>query len=211
VEMVESIDREMGERLVRALLPVFLHRVRNSTQLLSGIRSLLEVSPGDVPPSCADDLGQASSEAFENGWLLGVLASALGADVYGERERSDGLEPLLRWLREALLREQRVLTWRDGEVPALRATAGAPHSAAWSAALASLVFESCVASAGTFRLGFTAGAESHAITLDRAHAEAARRAFTSSALPSAGARLEFEDGGWRLDVPATWLEFVPWD
>ena len=70
--------------MAAALLPVLLHRIRNTTQLLSNLNALLALEPDGgpaLPEGRADDLAAAAGEADELGWLLGVLAGGLGADL----------------------------------------------------------------------------------------------------------------------------------
>lgn len=109
----------VDEQVAAALLPVLLHRINNTTQMLVAVRALLD--GGDMPPRCSEDLASASRAAHEEGWLLGVIAGGLGADLLLARHESDCLAPLMRLTREALLRAARGLEYDAARVPRLRA------------------------------------------------------------------------------------------
>src|SRR5688572_8493459 len=136
--------RAAGERLAAGLLPVLLHRIQNNTQLLVAVRSVLDVAPESLTERSGADLSEAGEDAHEQGWLLGVLAGALGADLLLAREEPRGLEPMLRLLREGLRREGRDLAWRAGEVPSL-AVRGELRSGKLCATFAALAWEAACA------------------------------------------------------------------
>ncbi len=87
--------------LAEALLPMLLHSVNNTTQLLiaiSGVPGVLESCVAD----CGDDLSRAARDAHDHGWILGVLGCELGADLLMARREARGLEPLVGLVRHAL-------------------------------------------------------------------------------------------------------------
>jgi hypothetical protein len=119
------------EQVAAALLPVLLHRINNTTQLLVSVRSLLGLG-GELPPSSSNALANAGGAAHQEGWLLGVLAGGLGADVLLARHESDGLAPVLWLVRDALRRVERDLQWSEHDVPRLVAPRDANAPPAWS-------------------------------------------------------------------------------
>ncbi|MCC6406398.1 MAG: hypothetical protein IT453_04465 [Planctomycetes bacterium] len=92
----------------RALLPVLLHRVNNSTQVLVGVDELLRIGRAS---EFSPDLARISSDVHEVGWLFGVLAAGLGADTLVERVERDGLASVARWATLAVRRTERELEW----------------------------------------------------------------------------------------------------
>ena len=88
--------------LAEALFPVLIHRLNNATQVLSALNAALGAGLDDaLLGGSSENLAAASRDVHELGWLLGVLASAGGADLLLERRtlergalRGDGL----RWM-----------------------------------------------------------------------------------------------------------------
>lgn len=118
--MNEATAKGVGaEGLAAAAMPVLLHRVQNTTQLVTGLNTLLNMEPDEPPgPEGAGAFRKASGDAHELGWLFGVLAVGVGTDLCFDRREAGGIEPVLRLVRDALRREGRDLVWR-GAVPAL--------------------------------------------------------------------------------------------
>lgn len=119
----------VDEQVAAALLPTLLHRINNTTQTLVAVRALLD--GGDMPPRCSEDLAAASRAAHEEGWLLGVIAGGLGADLLLARHESDCLAPLMKLAREAVRRAGKELEYDEASVPRLRAPRGPDAPAAW--------------------------------------------------------------------------------
>ena len=66
----------------RVLLPVLLHEVNNATQLLVGLRAILELPGGEAMfNSRADDLARTSAMMDDLGFALAVVATAGGANM----------------------------------------------------------------------------------------------------------------------------------
>lgn len=199
--------RAAGERLAAGLLPVLLHRIQNNTQLLVALRSVIEVAPEGLTERGGEDLSAAGEDAHEQGWLLGVLAGALGADLLLSREEPRGLEPMLRLVRDGLRREGREIAWRAGEVPSL-AVKGELRSARLCAAFAALAWDAARAIEGAplelvFEaredLGLVRGSGGAGPELERCFAELA------PALPACALRRE--GTAWRLELPPGALRF----
>ena len=201
------MGRTAGERLAAGLLPVLLHRIHNNTQLLVALRSVIDVAPEGLTARSGADLSAAGEDAHEQGWLLGVLAGALGADLLLAREEPRGLEPMLRLVRDGLRREKRDLAWRAGEVPLL-AVRGELRSARLCAAIAALAWDAASAIAGApLELAFEAGGE---VAIARGGAGGGPeldRSFRELAPTLPGCALRRDGAAWRLEMPAGTLRF----
>jgi hypothetical protein len=114
-----STDRPVRDPLAEALFPVLVHRLNNATQVLSSLNAVLAADLDDsLLEGSSTDLAEASQDVHELGWLLGVLASAGGANLLLERREESGLTILTRALRDGLRRQGRDLEQREG-LPAL--------------------------------------------------------------------------------------------
>lgn len=199
--------RAIGERLAAGLLPALLHRVQNTTQLLVGLRALVEIAPDDVPERCCDGLCDASRETHTSGWLMGLLAGALGADMLRSREERGGLEPVLTWLRDSLRRREIVLEFRSDELPQLGV--GAKESAEFCLTLMALVWESSVElpHGSRVEIAFTSAGALHEVHVSGSAAAAAARALREWRSRDDGSRVETRERGWTWRVPNHALEF----
>jgi len=102
-------DPRTHASLPAALLPVLLHRIHNTTQLLAGVNSLFAMGEVEACASRSGDLAHAAREAEELGWLLGVLACGMGADLLLARRDTFAVAPIVRLVRDGLRREGRDL------------------------------------------------------------------------------------------------------
>jgi hypothetical protein len=100
------------------MLPVLLHRMGNTAQLLNGLDALLAVDPSALEAR-ADDLALAREHVDEIGWLLALLASASGAHLLLERRERAGLAPLVDAVRACLRRAERDLDAGRRPLPGL--------------------------------------------------------------------------------------------
>ena len=199
----------VGERLAAALLPALLHRVQNTTQLIVGVRALAALEPLSLPQRSSGDLAAAARAAHEQGWLLGVLSRALGADLLLAREERDGLRPVLELVRDGLRREGRDLTFAVGEMPRLGTAIDGPDTAARCAALAALAWAAgtaCERGTGPALL-FARGAAGHELRADLGAGEALRSTFEELGLGRQACVLRAESAAWALHVPAAWFSF----
>ncbi len=86
-----AADRQV-DPFVAGLLPVLLHEFNNQTQLLTGMRAVLELGGADALFfDRAEDLARAGDRARELGYALAVLGSALGANALQSRREALGL------------------------------------------------------------------------------------------------------------------------
>jgi hypothetical protein len=197
-------SERLGEPLAAALLPVLLHRIRNTTQLVSGLNALLSLEP-DEPPSLpagrADDLAAAAGEADELGWLLGVLAGGLGADLLMQRCEPRGLATALDLVREALRREggdlelPEVLPDMTPEVPTHGELCWVASELVWASAGQAEGARLTLEETGGL---WTLGMNSPAPEPWGERVAAVRRRLQ-------GAELNGGGGEWQLVLPGTWL------
>jgi hypothetical protein len=207
---VGTSTRTVGERLAAALLPVLLHRVQNTTQLLIGVRTLLELAPGELPPARADDLVAAGDAAQEQGWLLGVLGASLGADLLLGRHEPRGLEAMLRLVRDAARRNGRDLAWTP--TPRLRARGGGgPTEAQLCTAIAALAWTALeeLERGGSLALEFEVGSASARLRGSAGAGEALDAALAELAGTLASSALERDGPRWSVALPPDRIENAP--
>ena len=122
--------------LVRDLMPVLIHKLGNTTQLLTGLNAMLGIDGGEeIFVERTDDLGRASSDVHRLGYALAVLGSAGGSNLLLARRDPRGLEILLELVHASLRRNGRSLSCPA--IPDLAPSALAGWQLPW--ALASLV------------------------------------------------------------------------
>lgn len=134
-------NRTLRDPLAEALFPVLIHRLNNATQILSTLSAVLGADLDEaLLEGSSEDLAAASRDVHQLGWLLGVLASAGGADLLLERRERSGLSIVLRVVREALRRSGRDLAEREAAstLPELAADVGDGWQVPW--AIGSMLF-----------------------------------------------------------------------
>ncbi len=119
----------------RVLLPVLLHEVNNATQLLVGLKAILEL-PGGEPMfnSRADDLGRTSSMMDDLGFALAVVATAGGANMLLARRDERSMRILWDLASKALTRHGGPQVQCLGEPPLTAPAALDGWQLAWAAA-----------------------------------------------------------------------------
>lgn len=195
---------QADEELAAALLPVLLHRINNTTQLLFGVRAMVEGS-GPMPERCAGDLAAAAEEAHQLGWLLGLLAGGLGSDLLLARHESNGLEPMLRLVRDGLRRRERMLEFRAGSIPLLTAKANSAM-VCWTVAMVVWAAAQGCAKERVLALEFERNGGRWFVRGD-AGARKEWLAFAEAAcarLP--GAECSRDGEAWNCVLPGPWLE-----
>jgi hypothetical protein len=116
----DSAALRSSDPLAVALLPVLLHKLAGTTQLLSGLNALLGIEGGEeFALTRSDDLGAASKTAHDLGWLMAVLASAGGTNLLLERREPRGITIVLDVLSDALSRTGRAMRGTGLAPPAL--------------------------------------------------------------------------------------------
>jgi len=192
------------QALAGALLPVLLHRIRNTTQLVTGVNAVLALddpaAAGPLSAARGEDLAQASREAEELGWLLAVLSGGLGADLAGGRLEPGGLASTLQLVREALRRGGRELAL-GGPWPRL---ASAARGAALCLTAAELVWRAGSA-AEAAEVGCERDGEGWQLWMRCEAAQQLEHPLRESARRLPEARLAVDAAGWVLRLPAGWL------
>ncbi len=132
----------------QVLLPVLLHEVNNTTQLLVGLRALLELPGGEALfAQRAGDLARASDAMYDLGFALAVVATAGGANMLLARRHPRALEILWELTARALSRSGAAPLERSGTPLDLRPDALDGWQAPWS--VAALLIEADTANDGS--------------------------------------------------------------
>jgi hypothetical protein len=203
--MVPRVALPADEELAAALLPVLLHRINNTTQLLLGVRSMVESGGGPVPARCSGDLGVAAREAHELGWLLGLLSGGLGADLLLARHESAGLAPLMRLVREGLRRAGRTVEFRSDPLPLLGAS-GHGALVCWTIALSVWNAAQRAAPARTLGVEFERHASRWSVRGDSGADDGWLALASQACARLAGAECSRDGQAWNLVLPGSWLE-----
>ncbi|MDP6838304.1 MAG: hypothetical protein QF724_05145 [Planctomycetota bacterium] len=202
--------------LAAGLMPALLHRLANTTQILTGLNSLAALGLGpEMWVERADDVDAASEQAHELGYLLAVVGSGAGADLLGERRAPQGLRWTVGLLREGLRRRSLDLGPDPAPWPELCPAAPAGWRLPWAVAeliwLASVDSVASVDGAAGNELiwSLETGADGHLLCVTPLAPAAAsvpddswRRSLVER-LP--GATLECLAHSWRLHIPFDWL------
>jgi len=105
-----QLDSSVGDPLADHLLPVLVHRMNNTTQLLSNLQALGRVSETtDWLAERNEDLAGACGDMDRVGYLMAVVASASGADLLLKRRESEGLQFVMEAVADVAFREGREL------------------------------------------------------------------------------------------------------
>lgn len=195
--------------LAAGLLPALLHRLANTTQILSGLNSLAALGLGpELWSERAADVEAASEQAHELGYLLAVVGSGAGADLLGERRAPQGLRWTVGLVREGLRR--RGLDLGPDPEPWPRLCAAAPEGWRLPWAVAELLWMASADGPADAELGWSLRQAGEGYSLDvkplgetvQPPGEDWRRGL-SERLP--GTQLEFHGDSWRLHIPPNWL------
>jgi hypothetical protein len=119
----------------RVLLPVLLHEVNNATQLLVGLRAILELPGGEAMfNSRADDLARTSAMMDDLGFALAVVATAGGANMLLARRDERSIQIMWELTCQALTRHGGPKIKTMGEPPLTAPAALDGWQLAWSVA-----------------------------------------------------------------------------
>jgi hypothetical protein len=196
--------RAGGDRLAAALMPVVLHGLNNTTQLLASLNALLAIDRSQVLfEGRAGDIAYAARVVDELGWVLAVLASASGADVLLERRRSAGLKPLLETVRDALRRDGSDLELPE-ILPELEPDVGRGWELPW--AVASWLWTARRTSQAEFTWSIDSRGEHCRVACSGGEPAAMHEVSEAIAARLPESRFELDDGAQRCFlVPARWL------
>ena len=124
-----------SDPLVAHLLPVVVHEVNNATQLLVGLKAMLEIPGGEALFAArANDLAATSVRMSDLGFAMAVLATAAGADMLMARRDARSVEILWGLAMKAVQRESGAEVQVDGSPPLTRPDALDGWQVAWAAA-----------------------------------------------------------------------------
>lgn len=194
--------------LASALLPVLLHKLNNTTQLISGFATLLAMRGGEeLLVDRSDDLAGASLSVDELGWLLAVLASACGADLLLTRREARGLEILVAMLRDALRRKHSVVLAPCGPLPDLHPAPLDGWQIPW--AVGTLLWSSgCELEPGA-QLAWSAAFAKDSFVIEAPAGTGSAEAAQRVAVRLPGAEVACDADRWRLRLPGAWLQRPP--
>lgn len=188
--------------LVRALLPVLIHKLGNTTQLLTGLNAMLHVEGGEeLFESRVGDLGHASGQVHELGFALAVLGSAAGAELLLARRDPRGVAVLVELAGAALRRTGRRLA--AVAVPRLAPDALDGWQVPWGVASAVLAAGETIDEGETLAWSCPAAAGAWRVELPSSVALDLRLEQVLPRLP--GAQAEREDERTALVLPHAWL------
>lgn len=200
-------DARRVDPWVAGLLPVLLHEFNNQTQLLTGMRAVLDLGGADeLFFQRAGDLARAGDRARELGYALAVLGSALGANALLARREARGLRWMLDLVAIAARRREVHLEFDREPTPAL-----APHALdGWQAPWATAVF--LWLGVGDADDGRRAAVARWLVADDASHGLevhpfrfAPERVSRLTAI-APGIEVERTHGGAVLVLPATWIQ-----
>lgn len=203
---VSSNAREAAELgLAEALVPVLLHRLANATQLLGGVRALMDLE-GELPEDASADLASLSRELDRTGFALAVVACAEGADLLLERRERRALAIAHELASAALAREHRALA--PGELPEVVPSAADGWQLPWAATAAWVLAGRGLAKGETLTWSLEHAEDAGEAGL-RVHARLAQEEVSRlrAALSACGAEIALapDEAGASVRFPARWL------
>ncbi len=187
------------------LLPVLVHRMNNTTQLLSNLHALIGVDrTRDWLGERSEDLGQSAADTDEMGYLLAVLSSAAGADMLLSRRVARGLEILMSAVGEVARRSGRDLVCEQ-PIPHLAPEVHDGWQLPW--AFAALICQAVLDLPEGEKLHWQLLGEADAWVLICPRTPSCGydglRQQVGVLLPET--TLDIRDGGWSWRFPASWL------
>ena len=193
--------------LASGLLPALLHRLANTTQLLSGLNSLALLGMGeDLWRERASDVEAACEQAEELGYLLAVVGSGGGADLLGTRRSPQGLRWTVGLLREGLRRRGLDLGPDPEPWPLLASAAPEGWRLPWAVAELLWMASEGMAPDAVLSWSLEADGEAHRLLIRPDGASAPSKAWRAMLEERlAAASLEILDDTWRLIIPGDWL------
>jgi len=204
------LKRSKGQRLdplVGGLLPVLLHEFNNQTQLLTGLRAVLELGGGDsLFYERADDLARAGDRTRDLGYILAVLGSALGANALQSRREPRGLALMLDLVALAARRRAVTFEVKIAPTPSLAPAALDGWQAPWAvAAFSWLAVDDAAAGGQPCRGGWLAGDDDAVGLALQPFGQLAARAESLRKI-APGIEIEAHGEGAVLVLPAAWLD-----
>lgn len=209
--MQEQLERATRDPLSEALLPVLVHRMNNTTQLLSNLGAVLKHAAGrDWLHERSSDLADAYRELDDTGYLMAVLASASGADLLLDRREARGVALMVASVGEVVRREGG--TFREACQPLPEQAPGVKDGwqLAWAVgALLLLSARACGSQGSSFEWQLLEDSEAWVLVGSCVPSDG----FASLAPTLAGrlpeAALDVRREGWSWRLPAAWLRTPP--
>lgn len=143
-ESMERGDKTPPWDVAAKLLPALLHDVNNATQLLVGLKAMLEIPGGEsMFAKRVDDLARTSARMDDLGFALAVLSTAGGANMLMSRREARSIEILWDLALKSLQRDGGDPIAVTGAPPLTVPGALGGWEPAWTAAALLLVCAEC--------------------------------------------------------------------
>jgi hypothetical protein len=202
----DQLDQRVTDPLARLLLPVLVHRMNNTTQLLSNLQTLTRVAAEtDWLSARAGDLEAATVDVDELGYLLAVVASASGADLLLERRVAEGLRIMIEAVTDVARRLGKELTRPCGPIPHQSANVRGGWELPW--AVGALLLTAAVERSAEEHVDWQLLQENDSWVLVSsgtvADGFAGLRELLGERLPES--HLDVRREGWSWRIPAGWL------
>jgi len=203
----EQLDRAVTDPLAAALLPVLVHRMNNTTQLLSNLRAVLQHAGGrDWLGERSGDLASAYTELDGAGYLLAVLSSACGADLLLARREPRGVALMVAAVGEVVRREGGRFVEPCRPLPDQAPGVHAGWQLAWGfGALLLGSARSCGLQGTAFEWQLLEESEAWVLVGSCVPADEFASLVPRLAERLPEAELDVRKGGWSWRLPAAWL------
>ncbi|MFT7668336.1 MAG: hypothetical protein ACI8X5_001027 [Planctomycetota bacterium] len=201
-----QLDTSVTDPLAAALLPVLVHRMNNTTQLVSNLHAIVQLG-GDRNwlAERAGDLADSAADIGELGYLLAVLSSASGADMLLARRLPRGVAILLEALADVGRRSDRNLNLPASGLPDQASTIHSGWEFPW--AFAALLEQVFMEQPAGNEFDWQLLREEEAWLLICPHVPEDNfdrlKPRLSALLPET--KLDLRPGGWSWRIPADWL------
>ncbi len=192
----------------RALLPVLLHDIGNTTQRLVGVRALLELDENALLGDAGADLAWASERAQEQGWLMGFVAALLGVEISPARRWPDALGASLTLVAAGLARDGYACKLQRSEIPRWSGAERAPSDFELCVALGAIVFGAGATQHDVpLEVQFEARGSQVAVVGSRGAAAAGAAFAEVAGVLGSGVAFEPVGDAWSVLLPASWVSW----
>jgi len=202
----EELEDRVADPFAAAMLPVLMHRMNNTTQLLSTLNSLSRSEGGTRwLERRAGDLAQASDLVDDLGYVLAVLASACGADLLLTRRVPRGVEIVVAVVGDALRRAGRSLAGDGSRLPAQAPDVARGWELPWAVGALLWCAGQDLETGGVLAWELTRDEKRWSLRGDHPPRDsfASLTQLLARRLPEA--ELEVREDGWSWHMPSLWL------